>query len=187
MEIRTLLSDQAKKPRFDASILGWRIGPYRALVEAGVEDPNPSLSCDARKAGRETATNLDFSIGYLPPNLNVGTTKGPMKWLCGNDGFSVSYNIEIEGKFGVGQLGLDRFVQTERVLELDVPNDSVEAATVNGRPAILIHPADDATGLGLGVVIVIEDDIGPELTILRVFSDDAMPFAELIKVAEGIK
>lgn len=186
-EIRRLITDWASKPRFDGSIRGWRIGPYSALVAEGVYDSYPSSSCDARQSGAETVTDLDFSIGYLPPDLEVVAIKGPMKWLCGGEGFSVSYSISVAGTFGVADIQIDRFVQTERVLELDVPRDSVEETSVNGFPAIVVHPADDASGLGLGVLIVIEDDLGPELTVLRVYSDDAVPFAELMKIAEGIK
>lgn len=153
----------------------------------GADDPNPSLSCDARRAGAETQSNLDFAVGYLPTDIEVVKVTGPLKWMCGDDGFSVSYNIEIKGKFGVGQIGLDRFVQSERVIELDVPRDRVEAATIGGSPAILVHPADDVSGLGLGIVHIIEDDTGPELIVLRVFSDSAVPFEELIRIAEGLK
>jgi hypothetical protein len=184
--IRALQRDHDKKPRFDGSIMGWRIGPYSALVAEGAQDTYPQLSCDARQAGNETATDLDFSIGYLPTDLAVESSIEPMKWLCGEEGFSVTYNIDVRGALGVGQINVSRFVQSVRFLELDVPHDSVSESGINGAPAILVHPAHDASGLGLGVVIVIEDDIGPELTVLRVYSDDAVPFAELLKIAEGI-
>lgn len=186
-EIRRLLTESATKPRFDGSIGGWRIGPYSALAAEGVYDSETRSSCDARQSGAETATDLDFSIGYLPRDLKVVATRGPMKWLCGGEGFSVSYSLSVEGTFGVGEIQIVRFVETERVMELDAPHDSVEETTLNGHPAIVVHPADDATGLGLGVVVVIEDDTGPELRVLRAYSDDAVPFAELMKIAEGIK
>ena len=186
-EVRRLLTELGTKPRFDGSIRGWRIGPYSALAAEGVYDSETRSSCDARGSGAETVTDLDFSIGYLPRDLEVVYMKGPMKWLCGGEGFSVTYNISVEGTFGGGEIQIVRFVETERVIELDVPTDSVEETTVNGHPAIVVHPADDATGLGLGVVIVLEDDSGPELRVLRAYSHDAVPFAELMKIVEGIK
>jgi hypothetical protein len=186
-EVRRLLTELATKPRFDGSIRGWRIGPYSALAAEGVYDSETRSSCDARQAGAETVTDLDFSIGYLPRDLEVVAVNGPMKWLCGGEGFSVSYSLSVEGTFGGGEIQIVRFVETERVIELDVPTDSVEETTVNGHPAIVVHPADDATGLGLGVVIVIEDDSGPELRVLRAYSHDAVPFAELMMIVEGIK
>ena len=50
-----------------------------------------------------------------------------------------------------------------------------------------IHPADDATGLGYGFVAVIEDGEGPQYQVLKVGAIHALPFAELLKIVEGIR
>jgi len=186
-EISQLYEKQAAKPRFEGSALGWRIAGYEALLAEGIENPNPALSCEGRQVGPDTKTDLDFEVGYLPGNLKVGPTSGPEKWLCGDRGFSVRYVFNVYGALGNGQIVIERNTRSRRVLEMDIPNDSVSTGDINGTPSIFIHPADDETGLGLGRIVVIQKNTETPFTVLSVMSDDAVPFAELIRIAEGIK
>jgi hypothetical protein len=186
-EIKGLYSAQAKKPLFDGSVMGWRIAPYPVLLGEGLDNPYPSLSCEGRHAGGETTTDLDFVVTYLPPDLPVKPGSEPDKGLCGSTSTYVALSLSVESAIGAGQIWIERSVQSRRTLELEVPNDSVEKGTINGTPAILVHPADDETGLGMGLVVVLEDDVEPEFMVLKVFADDAVPFAELVKIAEGVK
>lgn len=186
-QIRTLYAVEAAKARFDSTLLGWRIAAYDALKSEGISDRNLIRSCEPHPAGAETPTQLDFTVGYLPPEFKIGPVEGPMKWLCGDEVLSVLYVYNVATALGAGQLWFERSITGRRVLEMDVPEDSVEAAMINGTPAIIVHPADDATGLGMGRVVIIEDDSGPEFTILSITADEGVPFVELVKIAEGIK
>lgn len=187
-EIKGILSAEAAKRRFDGSALSWRIAPYAELQAEGIGDPaSVDRSCEPYEAGAEKLTQLDFTVTYLPPEFKIGPVEGPIKWLCGNEGISVLFIYNVDTALGAGQIFVERSIRARQILELDVPHDSVEAGAIRGTPAIIAHPADDATGLGVGHVIVIEDDGHPEFTILRVTADNGVPFDELIKIAEGIK
>lgn len=186
-EIMAIYRAQDTKARWDGSLFGWRLAPYEALEAAGTSGQNLSRSCDSREAGVETPTQLDFTVGYIPSNLKIDRVTGPIKWVCGTEGLSVLYHFSVGTPFGAGEIWIERAIRGRQTLELDAPIDSVEAGEINGRPAILVHPADDDTGLGQGRVIVIEDNIEPEFTILSITTDDGIPFAELVLIAEGIK
>jgi hypothetical protein len=186
-EVIAIYRAQAAKPRFDDSVIGWRIAPYEALVADSIDDRNLHRTCEPYEAGAETSTQLDFTVGYLPPGLKIGPAAEPYKWVCGKEGLSVLYVFNVSGAYGNGQILVERSIQGRRALEMDIPYDSVETGTVNATPTVFVHPADDTSVLGMGRVIVVEDDTGPEFTILSVLSDDAVPFDELIKIAEGIK
>lgn len=186
-EIKSRFKSEAEKPRFDGSIAGWRMATYRVLLDAGMTGRGLNRSCQAYEAGVETPTQLDFAVGYLPRDVKVVSVSEPVKWLCGTDGLSVAQVYDIDTRLGVGHIWIERSIQAVRSIEVDVAADRVRGATISGFPAILVHPLDDATGLGLGRVIVIEDDTGPEFEILSITADNGVPFADLVKMAEGIK
>ena len=131
-------------------------------------------------------TQLDFTIGYLPDGLKY-ETDGPVKWVCDSEGLVVSQTYTVHTALGVGLIWIERAITGDRILEVETPADAVESMTLNGSTAILVHPADDETGLGYGGVFIPEDNVGPEFTILSVTSDNAIPFDELVKFAEGLK
>lgn len=186
-DIRQILDEDAAKDRFDGAIHGWRLAPDSVLEAEGLSARTLSRSCEPKPAGTETPTQLDFTLSYIPPEITVREVSGPTKWICGGDGLSVMYVYALDTPLGSGDLFVFRAVWGQRTLDLQAPKDGVEASTINGKPAIFAKPADEAYGLGLGQVIVIEDDTEPEFTILRVFADNGVPFSELVKIAEGIK
>lgn len=186
-QIHELIDTQVRKPRFDASVLGWRAAPYGVLADAGLSEMGPTKSCDYSLADAKTETQLDFTPTYFPERLKVSLIEGPIKTLCGDEATSVRYVYEVYSELGYGEIWFERSTRTSRVLEMNVPFDSVETQVVRDTPAIVVHPDDDSTGFGSGRVVMIEDDLGEEFTILSIFADNGVPFDELIKIAEGIR
>ncbi len=186
-EIRADLNADAAKPRFDGTIQGWRLATSEVLAEEGIASGNLELTCIAHSAGEETPTQLDFTLGYVPEDLTIEATTGPEKSICGDDAYSVFTVYNLDTPMGSGDLFISRRVWGRRALDLYAASDGVEAGTINGMPAIFVRPANSDHGLGVGQVIVIEDDTGPEFTVLRVYNDNGVPFDELVKIAEGIE
>jgi hypothetical protein len=186
-EIERIYNEAAAKPRFDGTILGWRIAPASVLRAEGIADLNLSRTCAAEPAGEETKTELDISLTYFPDGITIEGISGPSKWVCGGEALRVAYSYHVETPFGAGVLDVERAIWGRRALDASVPRDSVEAGAINGKAAIFLHPADDASGLGISGIIVLERATGSEFTILRLIADDGIPFAELIKIAEGVK
>jgi hypothetical protein len=186
-DVLAMYQSQDDKPRLDTTILGWRFAPYPTLLEEGIANRALDLDCEGREAGAETSTALDFSLAYLPSSLELGSIEGPTKWICGDEPLIVEYVLNVSGPLGNAQLWVERAVWGSRTMAISVPSDSAEVGTVNDAAAIYFHPAHDETGLGVGRVIVIEDDEEPRFVVLRVMSDDAVPFHELVKIAEGVR
>jgi len=183
-----LINADAAKPRFDGTINGWRLAPYDRLKAEGVDDRNLSRSkCEPTSAGAETKTTLDFILSYEPPGLKIESSIGPTKWVCGSEGLSVAYDYNLNGPIGVGELWAEQALWGRRSQEVFVANDRVAEGSINGKPAIFIHPIDDATGLGFAEIIVIENDESAPYKILRITSNDAIPFDQLVKIAEGAR
>jgi hypothetical protein len=178
---------QAKKPRFDGEVLGWRVAPLAVLDAEGVGRQPLARDCATVPAKQGTRTQLDFQLGYFPPDLTIGPVEGPNKILCDDQAISVAIIYNVDTPLGAGLIWVERSIQASRSLELDAPFDSVEEGSINGAPAIVVHPDDDKTGLGIGRVIVIEHDGDAEQTVLTVIADNGVPFEQLIKLAEGIK
>lgn len=179
-------SEAEGTPWFDGAVHGWRVAPYQVLEAESLQGRNLNRSCEPQRRGAEARTDLDYAPTYLPSQYEFKRRLGPDKWLCAGQGLSVTYIYEFESDFGTGELTIDRALRGRRSLTLAVPADSVEAGYVKGLPAIFAHPDDDVSGEGLGQVIVIEDDTGPEFTVLRLSAEDGIPFNELLKIAEGV-
>lgn len=186
-EITRLLTENAEKPRFDGTVHGWRLAPDRTLEAEGLVERGLSRDCAATEASAEIRTDLDFTVAYLPANIKIADVVGPTKWICGGEGLSVQFSYRLDTPLGSGDLMVWRAKWGNRMLAAYAADGSVEEATISGHPAIVIHPAEDEYGLGTGVVIVIEDDAGPEYTLLTVSADNGVPFEELLKIAEGIR
>jgi hypothetical protein len=186
-EMKGLYRAEAEKPRFEGQLIGWSIAPYSALEAQGSTRHDVSRSCKSFQAGAETPTKLDFVVGYLPDSIKVRQVYGPIKWVCGSEGLSVRVQFDVSTPLGIGEISIERVIRADRVIEMDVPADSVEVGKVNGHDAVFAHPMDDQSGRGIGRVFVIEEDEAPEFTILRIYADEGVPFDELVKIAEGIK
>lgn len=186
-EVIDILNAEAKKPRFDGAVAGWRVATYERLKDAGVGAAKLQLDCEPTLVGVGQSSDLDLVVGYLPADSNAQLVDGPVKWVCGTQGLVVSQTYSVQTSLGVGEIWIERSVQAEPVLELDVAADSVEALEINGHPVVAVHPADDTTGLGYGFVAVIEKNEGPQYQVLRVGASNAVSFAELLKIVEGIR
>jgi hypothetical protein len=186
-EVIDILNAEGKKPRFDGSVAGWRVATYARLKDAGVGAAKLQLNCEPALVGEEQSSDLDFVVGYLPADANAQLVDGPLKWVCGTQGLVVSQTYSVQTSLGVGEIWIERSVQAEPVLELDVAADSVEALEINGHPVVAVHPADDTTGLGYGFVAVIEKDGEPQYQLLKVGASNAVSYAELLKIVEGIR
>jgi hypothetical protein len=183
--LHELIDNAANQPRFDGTLLGWRVAPNEVLEKAGLR--NWSLDCEQSQAGEEKRTQLDFSLGYLPRDVEVTLVTGPIKWVCGDVGVSVLWVYNLDTPYGPGQVWLERSIQDQRAIEMDVARDSVEVSQVNGHDAILFHPYDDATGFGTGRIVVLEGEVELGDQILSVYSDVGVAFADLVRIAEGVK
>lgn len=186
-EIKRLLTEQSEKARFDGTVHGWRVASSTVLEAEGLVERDLSRGCEATLAGEELRTELDFAVSYLPTSISVAEIEGPSKWICDGEALSVQYSYRLDTPLGSGDLTIWRAVWGNRTLAIDAADDSIVEGTVGERPAILIHPAEDKYGLGTGVVIVLEDNTGPEYTLLTVSADNGVPFKEVLKIAESIR
>jgi hypothetical protein len=191
-----LRDDDAKKPRFDGTIHGWRVATFEVIKREGL---NRDLSeqmqeidpdCEWQRFGEETHTSIDFVLTYFPSGVKVVGQPGVEKWACGDIGGSMFENYsfdETPHHLGTGSLFVQRSLQNTRAFAVHTAEDRVEACAVRGLPAICVHALDDATGLGDSKVFVIEDDkLDPFVTVLLVEASE-IPFEETLKVAEGVR
>jgi hypothetical protein len=185
-ESSRLMDQEAAKARFNGIVHGWRLAPRDALEAEGIARRNLSLDCESRPAGAETPTQLDFKVTYFPAGTTIENSSGPSKWVCGARGLSVVENYNLDTRYGVGGLRIERFVVGRRALSMYAANDRVQASVIDGKPTILIRPIDEESGLGESMIIVIEDDVAPEFVILRVIADE-VPFSEVMKVVAGVR
>jgi hypothetical protein len=186
LEIRAALTEDALKPRFTGTIWGWEVGPTEVIEAEGRTERDLEVACDPFPAGAETPTSLDFEVGYLP-ELRLESSTEPSKWLCDGRGLSVALEYTFSTPLGPGSLWIEQAVWGRRAVAVFAAADRVEAGRILERPAIFAHQVDDEEGLGLGQIIVIEDDEAPEFQILRLTADNGIPFAELRKIAEGVR
>ncbi len=187
-EIFNIIEQDVGKDRFVGTVQGWRVAPRDTLDAEGLEQGIADLpsTCEPALAKSGAVTSLDFELTYFPTSVKIHNAGEPIRWVCGSKPLSVMLNFNLETPYGEGSLRVERFVTDSRVLSLYSPNDAVESGSINGYPAILVHPADDKSGLGHGVIMVIEDDTPPEFAVFRLVAD-GIPFEELVKIAEGAK
>jgi hypothetical protein len=186
-DIRRILEEESAKATFDGVVQGWRLAPDNILEAEGRLDRNLSRKCEPRMVDGDAETALDFTLTYIPAKIEVQDAPEVTKWSCDGEALSVTYLYSVETALGLGDLMVYRAIWGQRSLDLLAPSDKVTEGSVNGAPAIFVAPADAKTGLGTGQIIVIEDDTGPEFTVLRVSADNGIPFEELVKIAEGIR
>ncbi len=185
-EIRRILTEESEKPLFDGVLQGWRLAPDNILEEEGL-GRNLSLDCEPELVDSDTATELDFTLTYVPADIEVRGKPEVTKWVCDGAALNVTSMMTLDTPLGEGILMVYRAIWGKRDIDLMAPYDRVTEGTINGAPAIFVQPADPQLGLGTGQVIVIEDDADPEYVVLRVFADNGIPFDELVQLAEGIR
>lgn len=196
-EVFRLIDEDAAKPRFNGTVGGWRIGTYQALQSEGLTGRNLQaqtlgtglglpVGCQVQQADAQTPTALDLTPTYFPASAEVVSEIGPEKWVCGDTALSVATNYELDTPYGEGFLMVERALWGSRTFEMNAPADRVESGSIDGHQAILVHCADDATGLGQAEILVIEDnDLDPFATVLHIVGD-GIPFSELKQLAEGL-
>jgi len=177
LELERLRLEEEAKPRFDGVLNGIR------LYTGGGRNVERKNACTG--AGPDAAqevpmdaivgTPMEIAPSYLPANAK----EQPPMWPpvgCNGIVTDVERWWVIPGK---GNLFIARR-QGEHAVASGSSADRVSAATVGGKPAVLVAPLTP-DGYGQSLVIVAED-FG--LTI--VFAD-GLPLAETVKVAEGLK
>ena len=173
-----LMREEAAKPRFEGVVNGIRLYSLAAGPALQRKD-----ACWGAKPGEGEELTMSAVAGtpmeiiptYLPPGAEeVDPMEPPV--ACKGIVVSVQRHWIIRGKG-------DFFIwhrEGEQAIATDASADRVSAATVGGKPAVLVAPlAPD--GFGLSTVIVAE-----EFGLTLVVGLD-LPLEETVKIAEGLK
>jgi hypothetical protein len=176
-ELERRRAEDEAKPRFEGEVNGIQIYPTSAAPpprQWACSDAKPEevqhVSMDA-----VAGTPMDIVPGYLPDDAEeLSTTLPPA--ICKG---TIAY---VEREWIIRPEGGDIFIarrQGERTIDWDAPAERIAAATVAGKPAVLVKPLferDDYAG------VIIVEDFG--ITVVRVFG---LPFDEIVRIAEGLK
>lgn len=173
-----LMQEEAAKPRFEGVVNGIRL----YSLAAGPALQRKSACSDAKPEEVEhltlsavAGTPMEIIPTYLPPGAEEVDPMWPPV-ACKGIVVSVQRDWIIRGK---GHFYVSRR-QGEQAIASDASADRVSAATVGGKPAVLVAPlAPD--GFGPSVVIVAED-FG-----ITIVSASGLPLEETTKIAEGLK
>jgi len=173
-----LMREEAAKPRFEGVVNGIRL----YSLAAGPALQRKSACSDAKPEEVEhltmsavAGTPMEIIPTYFPPGAEeVDPMEPPV--ACKGIVVSVQRWWIIRGK---GDFYVSRR-QGEQAIAIAASADRVSAATVGGKPAVLVAPlAPD--GFGLSTVIVAE-----EFGLTLVVGLD-LPLEEIVKIAEGLK
>jgi hypothetical protein len=176
-ELERRRAEDEAKPRFEGEVNGVQIYPTTAAApprQGACSDAKPEevqhVSMDA-----VAGTPMEITPTYLPPGAEETFTTLPPTICKG----TVAY---VEREWIVRPEGGDVFIarrEGQRTINWDAPVERIVAATIAGKPAVLIKPLfehDDYAG------VILVEDFG--LTVVRVFG---LPFDETVKIAEGLK
>jgi hypothetical protein len=173
-----LTREEAAKPRFEGVVNGIRL----YSLDAGPDVQRKDACSDAKPEEAEELTMSDVAgtpmeiiPTYLPPGAEeVAPMEPPV--ACKGIVVNVQRWWAMRGK---GDFYVSRR-QGEQAIASNASADRVSAATVGGKPAVVVAPlAPD--GFGQSTVIVAED-----FGITIVFAD-GLPIEETVKIAEGLK
>jgi hypothetical protein len=179
LEQERLRLEEAAKPTFEGVVNGIRL--YGPDAERAVQ--RKDACTDARPEEVEdvamsavAGTPMEIAPSYLP----AGAEELPPMWppvVC------KGILANVERQWIVRDKDVDIRIsrrQGEHAIPADASAERVSAATVAGKPAVLIKPLTPE-GYGYSSVIVAED-FG--LTVVSAFG---LPLDETIKIAEGLK
>lgn len=171
---------------FNGTCHGLRLARHDVIEAEGLHAFGLRMECESKEYGEGHPTDLDFELGYLPDGADVDFT---VKHACGSMGLSVRRHLAFdhEGAFPSG-MTIERELYANPTVEIDATMGSVTACDVLGTPAVCVDYFDDPLTRrnGYAMIVVIEDgSLDPHGTVLRVWAEE-VPFAELVKVAEGI-
>lgn len=178
LEQERLRLEEEAKPRFEGVVNGIRLYP------TGAEPVQRKWACTGARPeevqevlmSRVAGTPMEIVATYVPP----GAEEVPAVWppvVCKG---TLAY---VQREWVIRAEGADFSIQRrqgERVVDIDASADRVSAATVGGKPAVLVEPITP-DGYGYSMVIVAED-FG--ITAVVAFG---LPLEETIKIAEGLK
>jgi hypothetical protein len=173
-----LMQEEAAKPRFEGVVNGIRL----YSLDAGADVERKDACSDAKPEEVEQLTMSDVAgtpmeiiPTYLPPGAEeVAPMEPPV--ACKGIVANVQRWWTMRGK---GDFYVSRR-QGEQAIASNASADRVSAATVGGKPAVVVAPlAPD--GFGQSTVIMAED-----FGITIVFAD-GLPLEETMKIAEGLK
>ena len=178
MEWERARQEEEAKPRFEGVVNGIRL--YSTDAEAAVQ--RKSACTDAKPEEVEHVTMSAVAgtpMEIIPTYLPLGAEEQPPMWppvICRG---VVAYVDRVWIVPGKGDFFIIRY-QGEQAIDIDASAGRVSAATVAGKPAVLVAPlAPD--GFGPSTVIVAED-----FGITIVFAD-GLPLEETVKIAEGLQ
>jgi hypothetical protein len=175
-ELERLRAEDEAKPKFEGTINGLRFYPSDAK-----DIPAPEWACTNAKP--EEVQHPDMSaiegspLEIVPTYLPAGAEEIPPSFgptICRGIVAFVQRDWVIRG---IGDFYIIRY-QGEHPVEVDAAPDRVSAATVAGKPAVLVKPLLD--GYDYSTVIIAED-FGH--TTVAGF----LPLDEIVKIAEGLK
>lgn len=172
-----LLEEEFEKSKFTGVVNGIRIVADAAEIENRCSELGVRAKYVPIEAARGTA--LDIVPSYLP-EVSVEFTESAAATACAGEVvvFSRTFSYNPDG-VSRGDFGIARF-QGEHAVSVETSAGRLEAATIRGYPALLIHTVGTSLQ-GPGTVVVAEE-FG--VTIVHGFG---VPLEELIKVAEGLQ
>jgi hypothetical protein len=179
LERERLRLEEAAKPKFEGVVNGIRL--YSLDAPAAVQRKDACTGAAGQGVeyppmSAVAGTPMDIVPTYLPAGAEE---IAPMWPPVACKGIVVS----VERRWAMRDRGGDFFItreQGEHAAQVDASADRVSAATVGGKPAVLVKPLTPE-GYGYSVVIVAEE-FG--LTSVVAFG---LPIEETVKIAEGLK
>lgn len=169
-EIERKVREDNAKPKFEGVLNGFRF-------YGSTNPPSPPPQCPAEggqpsSAGEIAASQLNFTVGYLPPGMKLTYEGGN---TCSGTVVTIARNYAApNGAMLIVGRGLG-----EPATEREAPADRLEPSTIGGRPAVIkkpVFPGDRFT-------IYMRDDAGT----LWIVSGFRLTVAEGLKVAEGLR
>jgi hypothetical protein len=177
LEEERLRLEEEAKPRFEGVVNGIR------LYSTKTENPQREWACADAKPEEVQHVDMSAVAGtpmeivptYLPPGAEESFMTLPPVICKG----IVAY---VEREWAVRDKSVHVFIaryEGERVIGVDASAERVSAATVAGKPAVLVKPVLEGDDYS---TVILAEDFG--MTIVGVFG---LPLDETIKVAEGLK
>lgn len=181
-QIVALIEADAKQPRFDGMLHGWRIAPGVTLEAAGISAQSRTMRCTGTSDG---STPLDFTVTYTPPQLSGwGAFE---RLLCGTTATSVYRTATVASPHGHGTVIVERKLWDHAAYPINAAEGRVSAGTIRGRPAILVEPLDRTYGFGDSLILIIEDGVFDPYAQLVQVNASNLPWDEVRRFAEGIR
>jgi hypothetical protein len=175
-ELDRLRQEEAAKPKFEGTINGIRLYPSDAK-----DIPAPEWACTDAKPEEVVHPDMSAVAGspleIVPTYLPAGAEEIPPSFgptICRGIVAHVHRDWVIRG---IGDFYIIRY-QGQHAFDVDAAPDRVLAATVAGKPAVLVKPLLE--GYDYSTVIMAED-FG--YTVVAGF----LPLDEIVKIAEGLK